>query len=228
MKLSNETLEVLSNFTNINDNLVIDPAEDGATHTLIRTKNVASNVFAEYNAPEVFPVPISIYNLSEFLSVIRLFDAPDLDFGEKYLTISDESSSNKVRYFYADRSILSYPEKGIKFPESDVTVTLGTKDFAKIKKAAATLGLPNVSVLGDGSNVTLRAHDTGKQSGNFFDLSLEAQTNSDDAFQVDFTTDTLDLLPVEYSLDLNFKGISRFSNAGYGLTYYIAMRVQAG
>lgn len=228
MKLSNETLEVLSNFTNINDNLVIDPAEDGATHTLIRTKNVASNVFAEYNSPEVFPVPISIYNLSELLSVIRLFDDPELDFGEKFLTISDPSTSNKVRYFYADRSILSYPERGMKFPGSDVAVKLGLKDFAKIKKAASTLGLPNVSVLNDEGGVRLRAHDTGKTSGNYFDLAIEATNKNGSEFQVDFSTDTLDLLPVEYDLDLNFKGISRFSNAGYGLTYYIAMRVQAG
>lgn len=226
MKLSNETLEVLSNFTNINDNLVINAPEDDESGTLIRTKNVASNVFAEYKAPEVFPCDISIYNLSELLSVIGLFDDPDLEFGEKYLTINDSSSSNRVRYFYADRSILSYPEKGINFPESDLTVTLGTKEFAKIKKAASTLGVPNVSVLGDENDVTLRAHDTGKQSGNYFDLGLEAASDPDRAFQVDFTTDTLNLLPVEYELDLSFKGISRFANESYGLTYYIAMKVQ--
>jgi len=225
MKLSNETLEVFSNFTNINDNLVIDVPEDPSEGTLVRTKNVASNVFAEFQASEVFTKPLSIYNLSELLSVIQLFDDPEIDLEDKYLSISDGSTSNRVRYFYADRSILSYPEKGIKFPNADVTVTIGTKEFAKIKKAAATLGLPNISVMSDADGVRLRAHDTAKQSGNYFDLGIEATHQSSDAFQVDFTTDTLSLLPVEYTLDLSFKGISRFSNSDYNLTYYIAMAV---
>lgn len=225
MELSQKTFDILTNFTNINDNLVITPGnEDG---TLIQTKNVASNVFASVKVPETFPTEVSIYNLSELLSVMRLFERPDIDFKEKYLTISEKGTSNKVRYFYADKSVLCYPEKSITWPGSDAQVTIENTAFAKIKKAASTLGVPNVSIIVKDGEAFLRAHDTSNQSTNTFDLGLGKPTEGGEKeFAVHFTTDTLNLLPVDYVVDLNLRGISRFVNSDHSLEYYVAMKVE--
>lgn len=224
MQPSQKTLDILDNFTNINDNLVITPRDESGT--LIETKNVASNVFAKAEVAEDFDTDVAIYNLSELLSVIRLFDSPDIEFHERYLIIREKSGGNQVRYFYADKSVLCYPDKSIKFPGADVRVTIEQAQFAKIKKAASTLGVPNVSIIGEDGEAFLRAHDTSNDSTNTFDLSLgEPLKGGDNDFAVHFTTDSLNLLPVDYVVDLSLKGVSRFANADNRVEYFVAMKV---
>lgn len=225
MQLSQTTFDILDNFTNINDNLVITPTEGEGT--LIETKNVASNVFGSAKVAENFDTEVAIYNLSELLSVIRLFDSPVIDFASNHLTISEKNGTNKVRYLYADRSVLCYPESSIKFPGTDVQITIERDQFAKIKKAANTLGVPNVSIIGQDGQVFLRAQDTADASSNTFDLGLSQPTEGGNTdFAVHFTNDTLNLLPVDYVVDLSLKGISRFSNSAYNVDYYVGMKVQ--
>ena len=66
MKLSGETVDVLKNFSNINQNILI---KEG---TQLRTMSTMKNILAEAPIKEVFPREFGIYDLTEFLGVLTL------------------------------------------------------------------------------------------------------------------------------------------------------------
>ena len=66
MKLSNKTLEVLKNFSNINQNILI---EEG---NVVRTISTMKNILGSATITESFPIEFGIYDLNEFLGVMSL------------------------------------------------------------------------------------------------------------------------------------------------------------
>ena len=67
MKLSNETVTVLKNFSTINQNLVI---KEG---TELTTMSALKNIVARATVKDTFPQEVAIYDLNEFLSALSLF-----------------------------------------------------------------------------------------------------------------------------------------------------------
>ena len=111
MQLSNDTVEVLKNFSTINPNLVIEPGQK------IQTISESKTVMAKAEIVEDFPNQVGVYDLNEFLSVLNLIDSPSLDFKDKYLTVSGGSSvAQQVQYFYSNTEILTTPQKDINMP----------------------------------------------------------------------------------------------------------------
>ena len=68
MELSTFTMNLLKNYSGINPNLVIREGNS------IMTMSEAKNVLAQASVPETFDRTVGIYDLSEFLSVLNLFD----------------------------------------------------------------------------------------------------------------------------------------------------------
>ena len=64
MKLSNDTIDVLKNFSTINPNLVIEPGQS------VQTISESKTIMAKSEIVEDFPNPVGIYDLNEFLSVL--------------------------------------------------------------------------------------------------------------------------------------------------------------
>ena len=87
MKLSNETVSVLKNFSTINQNLVI---KSGST---ITTMSAMKNIVAKADVKEDFPQDFAIYDLNEFLSVISLFTNPELEFKDDFVIVTGEGST---------------------------------------------------------------------------------------------------------------------------------------
>ena len=95
MKLNSETVNVLKNFSQINQNLMI---KEGNT---ITTMSAMKNIVAKASVEENFPKQIAIYDLNEFLSSTSLFKEPVIDFDDSYLTIKEENSKGtKLKYFF--------------------------------------------------------------------------------------------------------------------------------
>ena len=83
MELNDGTLQVLKNFSGINQNILI---KEGTT---LRTISEARTVLARAGVKEQFPKNFGIYDLNEFISVLSLVDTPRLKFDENYVTIGD-------------------------------------------------------------------------------------------------------------------------------------------
>ena len=80
MKLSDATLDVLKNFSTINQNILV---KEGSK---FRTMSTMKNILGEANIGEVFPKEFGIYDLNEFLGVLSLTKDADLDFDNDSFT----------------------------------------------------------------------------------------------------------------------------------------------
>lgn len=138
--LSKTTLDVLKNYATINSSIVF---RKGST---LRTISNAENILSQFTSEEVFPVDFAIYDLSQFLSGITLFDNPQLDFSnDDFVRIAGARRS--VKYYFSDPEITlkSAPEKNVNFPGSDIQFNLTAEDLVALQKASAVYSLPDLS-----------------------------------------------------------------------------------
>ena len=114
MKISNKTLDILKNFSEINQSIVIKPGN------IIKTVNPLKNILAKAEVAENFVNEFAIYNINEFIGYLSELNEPDLTFNEKYFTVSTKEDKGNIyppKYKYADPTfIVQPPEKGISMP----------------------------------------------------------------------------------------------------------------
>ena len=142
MKLSDRTLNLLKNFSSINQSILFKEGNS------LRTISVMKNILAEANIAEDIPRDFGIYDLNQFLNGLNLHQNAELDFqNDGYVVIKEGRSRSK--YFFADPNVIvTPPEKSISLPTEDVCFTLDTNQLDKLLKAAAVYQLPDLSAVG--------------------------------------------------------------------------------
>ena len=101
MKLSENTISILRNFSDINQNILFKPGKTLATMSTMK------NIMAKANVEEDFEQEFGIYDLPEFLRSFEKFQKPVLKFnGSANLKIEDESSPLKTRYPFSSYSLI--------------------------------------------------------------------------------------------------------------------------
>lgn len=214
MQLSENTKEILKNFSEINPNLKINPGKE------LKTISTMKNILATAQVSEEFPQDISIYDLNEFLGVMSLFNKPTFAFDDKSLSINEEGTSTKSKYYFADASVLTVPQKDVKMPEAEVKFTLTETDLTKVKKAAAMLQLPDISISCEGSDILLSAIDKKNDTANNFSIKVGT---SDKKFDFHFKTEHLKMLPGDYEVSISSKLISNFKHKSKPIQYWVAL-----
>lgn len=216
MKLSKETISIFKNFSNINSHLTIKPGNK------IVTVSVQKNIVGDAVVSEEFPVDFGIYDLNEFLGAMSLFDSPDLDFNETYVTISE--GKNSVRYYAANQSILT-PVPNIKqFPSADVTFELSSQMLGQIQRVSSILRVTDFSVIGDGTSINIVVGDKSNPTANMFTSEL-GSTNK--VFRINMKVENLKMMPGSYSVAVGGKKICRFASSDQQLTYYVAIELDS-
>ena len=164
MKLSKDTVAILKSLTAINTNLLLKPG------TRLATISPQKNVVAEIDVAETFPTTFGIYDLSEWLGVLSLFNDPEIEFEDKFVLITEGDSS--IKYYAADESILVVPTKPLNFPATDVEFTLPAAVLAQSIKTAGVLRSSDISIQGDGKVIRIVVADLKNATANSFNLSL--------------------------------------------------------
>lgn len=213
MKISKETSDILKAFANINTNLLIKPGKK------ISTMSAGKDIMAEVEVQEDFDKEAGIYNLNELLGVLGLFNAPEVTFEDKYLEVSEGRS--KIKYVYADSSLLTVPTKTIQMPQAEIKFELSADNLSRIQKAAAALGVGDIAVVGDGKSVSIKVLDSKNPTSNNYVVDLETATT--DTFEVYFKVEKLKLIAGDYDVEISSKKISKFSHKGIKLVVYIAV-----
>jgi uncharacterized protein YxjI len=212
MKLSDKTIGVLKNFATINQSILI---KDGSN---LDTMSVQKNVLARYKVDEKFPREFGIYDLNEFLSTVSLFDKPELEFGETSVTITDGHSTTS--YWYADKSIIVYPEKEITMPDCEVNFKLTADTFTKLQRATGTLGLNDLCIRNDGDKIVAEVQDKRNDTSNTYSVEVGDHTGDSD-FKFYFLTERMKMLPNDYDIEISSKNISKFTCGE--LVYWVAL-----
>jgi|TARA_R100000908_G_C3724231_1_gene125892 hypothetical protein len=214
MKLSEKTLNILKNFSSINQSILVKQGNQ------LRTISVAKNILAEAEIKEEFPRDFAIYDLNQFLNGLSLHQDPEMDFSpESYLSIRE--GKRRVKYFYADPNvIISPPEKAIQLPSKDVCFQLDGVTLEKLLKAAAVYQLPDLCAVGEAGVIKLVVRDKKNDTSNEFAIVV-GETDKD--FTFNFKVENIKIIPGAYEVIVSSKLLSEFTNSNHDLKYYIAL-----
>jgi hypothetical protein len=215
MNLSSDTVAVLKNFSDINQNILVKPGNK------VQTISTMKNILAEAEISEKFDSEFAIYDLPEFLRAVELFQKPSLNFnGGSNVQIADNNSKQSIKYFFADKSVIVAPTKNITMPDKEVTFTLKKDDFARLQKGVTTLNLPDVALKGDGKSITLVATDKKNKSSNDYSISV-GETNK--TFTAYFKAENFKMVSDDYDVAISKQKISHFVNRNKPIQYWIAL-----
>ena len=216
MKISESTKEVLKNFAEINQNLLIN------TGKKLSTISTMKNILAKAEIEEEFPQELGIYDMHEFLGTLGLFQKPVLTFDEKNMVINEEGISTSTNYYFSDPSVLVSPTKDIKMPPVDVSFTLTQTDLAKVKKASAVMQLPDITVTAEtGGDIFLKAVDSKNSTSN--DYKVKVGENAPANFTFHFKAENFKLIDGDYDVEISKSLISHFKHRSKSIEYWIAL-----
>ena len=214
MKLSESTLSLLKNFTEINQSILFKHGNK------LRTMSVMKNILAEATVDQEFPKDFGIYDLQQFMNGLRLYQSPELDFSHDSYVVIREGKSN-TKYFFADAAIIaSPPDKAITLPSEDVSFVLTSQHLDRLKKSSSLLQLPDISAIGEDGVVRLVVRDKKNDTSNKFSIEVG---ETDKVFTCNFKEENLKLIEGSYDVAISSKLLSRFQSKNYDLTYYIAL-----
>ena len=218
MKLSEQTVSILKNFSTINQNLVIKEGSE------ISTMSAMKNIVSKSEVEETFPVEFAIYDLNEFLSAMSLFTNPDLDFNDNFVVITEAGSNSKsLKYWYSEPSVVTTPSKEITMPSVDVEFPMNSGILSEVQKAAAVIGAPDMVLEDDELRVTDKKNDTA----NSYSTSLDTKSDDDASYTFWFKVENLKLLPGDYDVQVSEKRISHFQNKKTPIEYWIALEPES-
>jgi len=212
MKISEDTISILNNFSTIQGSIVINPGSD------ILTISAGNSILAKATVDEVFPKDVGIYELNQFLGAISLLEDPVFEFEDEYVDVS--SGKQKIRYGYTDPTLIKTPPQNhIVLPSADLVFEFTHDNLKAIRKAAGVLSLPHVSF--QTSPLVATVSDKTKVSSNSFDIDLKVEDDVISDFCATFIVDNLKLFPGDYDVKISGHGIGHFAHKEIDLEYWI-------
>tara|TARA_R100000995_G_scaffold70066_1_gene38660 strand:+ start:70 stop:735 length:666 start_codon:yes stop_codon:yes gene_type:complete len=213
MYLSAETVSILKNLSTINQSVLIKPGKQ------LNSMSVMKNILVKADIQEEFEKVVAIYDLNQFLNCLSLIPGAELTLGDSSITIGDGKKS--IDYRYSDPSVITAPpEKELTLPSEDVCVVLTEENLEAVKKAAAVLQIPDVSLIGDGERIYLTVRDKKNTGSNSYRVDVG---ETSDVFQFNMKVENLKLIAGDYDVIISAKNLAYFTNHGRPVSYYIAM-----
>ena len=219
MKISDNTISILRNFSDINANILFKPGKS------LNTMSTMKNIMAMAEVEEDFETEFGVYDLPEFLRAIDSFKQPVLKFnGSANLKIEDEKSTLSARYAFADKSTLVTPTKDIKMPDKTVSFTLKNEDYESVKKLYTNLSLPDIAFKGEGGKIKLVALDKKNSNSNESSVTVG---DTDLEFTAYVKAENMKIIPGDYDVALSKAKIAHFINKKVKVQYWIALEADS-
>jgi len=215
--LSQQTKEVLKNYSTINGSILI---REGSQ---LKTINVGENLISQYDCEETFPQTFAIYDLNQFLAGLSLFQNPILEFNNaEYLTIRGDGRSAK--YYFSDPEITlkTAPDRKVNFPGADIEFSINNNQLEALRKAANVYSIPDlVFTSSAGGTVTLSLCDKESQTSNVY--SQEILGDNTGEYELVMKIENVNLVPGNYDVKISSKMITEWKHTFLPLVYYIAL-----
>lgn len=177
------------------------------------------NVLVEATITEQFPRDVAIYDLNQFLNAMSLVPGAELEFNDNSIVITD--GTNSIDYRYSDPSVITTPpDKELKLPSEDVCVVLTDESLEKVKKAAAVLQIPDLSLVGDGETIVLTVSDKKNSGSNSYRITVG---ETDDVFRFNLKVENLRLISGDYDVIVSKKNLAQFTHHAMPIVYFIAV-----
>lgn len=212
MKISKSTIEILQNFSNINESILILEGNEQKTLSPIKSG------YAEAKLEDSFPKECGIFKLSMFLGILSLFKDPDIDFSENSFIITE--GVHKATYRFCNPSLITFPPKGKTIDPGQVTCSfeLSADNLKLLLKAVSLYGHDVVTIVADGSKIFVKSENPKeKDSDGFYNEIGE----TDQTFEMSVKIENLNLLPHSYDVSVTDKNKVVFRSKNMDLMYVV-------
>lgn len=218
LTLDAETRARLKNFAPINPSMLFRPGN------MLRTTSPDEDVVGFAKIETTIPAQFAIYDLENFLSVLRLFDNPKIIIGKEHLTISE--NGEQFLYGLISPDLIMSPsersqallEKGVRDTElANFVLPLDT--LKKLKTLCKIDGnnFQMVRLVSDGAAIYVKQHHP---AGGVYQYSILLIAKDAPRFDIKFDVKKFNVLSdEEYALTLA-KNITLFS--GKDVKYFVA------
>jgi len=220
MKLTNDTVTVLKNFSGINNNLKFKAGKE------IKTISSSKTVMAKATLSDEFPHDFCVYDLNQFLSVYSLQKDSDIEFDSENIIF--KSGRSKLKYRKAEEhSIVAAPDKDLVLPSVEVSFTLSEDDLQDLIKSSNVLQSEQIIVESDGDRIYLTSctiNQSGLRSENHNSIDIGEGNGS--KYVAVFLRENLKMISGEYKVDISKKGMGHFKNTKLPIEYWIAIEAK--
>lgn len=221
MKLNENTLSVLKNFSAINSGLVLQKG------SVQKTISPEKSILVEVELEDAIPSQFGIYDLNQFLGNVTTLGNPDLTFDDKAVMMNDGEIAFSY-YSCSPNLIVSPPDKELKLKQVDVSFTLTNTILSKLLKLAAMNNLTHLSVIGKNGEIRLTAHEKANDTSNHASFKLNDYSGAD--FTASFKVENIKLIAGDYDVEIQLGAFAKFvSTSGTfkdKIKYFIALETK--
>jgi hypothetical protein len=217
MQVTEKTVNILKNFSSINNGMVIRKGN------VQKTISADECVFAEatLNA-EVFPQEFGIYDLPKFLTNMSLLKNPNIEFTGTVAKMADSEGFNLSFRSCAPELVKTPPDDvDLSIDDADVTLSLSEGQLQKLLKVSSVNSFIHFTVFGESGKLGVRIDDRKDDSSNSGVLSLGDYEGPD--FEAVFKTEQLKMLPMDYDVAIKSEAYALFKSKDGSLKYFIAL-----
>lgn len=217
MKLSENTLSVLKNFSSINSGIVLQKGN------LQKTISPEKSILVEAEVEDVLPEQFGIYDLNQFLGNISTLNNPDLTFTDNAVLMND--GDIKFNYYSCSTNlIVSPPDKELKLKQVDVSFSLTNAILTKLLRLAAMNNLTHLSVIGKNGEIRLTAHEKANDTSNHASFKLNDYSGAD--FTASFKVENIKLIAGDYDVEIQLGAFAKFVSKNAKIKYFIALETK--
>lgn len=217
MKLSENTLSVLKNFSAINSGLVLQKGN------IQKTISPEKSILVEAELEDAIPEQFGIYDLNQFLGNVTTLGNPDLTFSDKSVMMDDGEIAFNY-YSCSPNLIVSPPDKELKLKQTDVSFTLTNAILSKLLKLASMNNLTHLSVVGKNGEIRLQTHEKTNDTSNY--ASFKLNDYSGDDFTASFKVDNIKLIAGDYDVEIQLGAFAKFVSKNAKIKYFIALETK--
>lgn len=216
MKLSTNTVNVLKNFSVINEGIFIKKGN------VVETISKQKNILARAELTEEFEQDFGVYDLNNFLGVLSLQkDSPEIEFDDKNILIKGFSGKSQMKYRKAAKEmILVPPDKKINMANPEISFSLSAEEIAWFTRVANQLSSPNIAFVSDGSSIQIESYDAKDDSSHINTTELST-TGTGNKYRMIFATENLKFMEGSYEVKIASKGIAHFKNTTSPIEYWV-------
>jgi hypothetical protein len=188
---------------------MINPSIHITKGDVIKTVSVGKTILGHAKVTQTFDKSFAIYDLPNFLSALSMFDKPTIEFeSDAMAKITSENDHRAVNYNFCDPElIVRPPDKTVQMGNITAQFELKSKSLSDMVKAIGIFNLPEIAIVGDGTDITIRAIDSKKTGSSYYDIVGKTENTFNAILRADSIKQIMNAdYQVELGSCVHFKG----------------------
>lgn len=220
MQISKRTIDILKNFTLINESLLIRAGN------VLATINKQENVLARAETAETFPCDFAVPDLKMLTSMLGSMSQPGIRFKSDSMVVYEAKKDAKDTTMTVEPTeprAIKYPKFGAEqMATVDLTFPIEAADLKDLTTSAKKFRYEQIELLCEDDG-DVKAISGGRRSRLYTRTSGWERTlgKSNHRFRFVFHTDLWLMMPGDYTIELSAEGIAHF--IGKGIEYWIVV-----